>query len=224
MSAPSPATRSLLAAVCLTALLAVGCAKKPYNLPPPVAPLPERGQIPADRLAQAARDHGGSFRGAGSEPVRSAALRQPATASPRASHDLLVVLGPVQAESVPPHVDPESGDAGEAVRDVIREGVTRSTSVALLDAPTEGHVDDAPRPDLARDGVRFVVKGTVRYPEKGEPVSVFLRAVDTTTGEVAAAASGRAPGPVAAAEQATARLVRNVTERARGGSGIGGSR
>lgn len=214
--------RSAPAMLCLAALLAVGCAKRPTNLPAPVAPLPERGQIPVDRLEQAARAHGGSFRSTNTAPLRTASL--PRGEAPPAPAGLLVVLGPVQAESVPPHVDPTSGDAGNAVRDVIREGIARGTSVALLEAPAEGHVEDAPRPDLARDGVRYVVKGSVRYPEEGEPVSVFLRAVDTTTGQVAAAASGRAPGPVAAAEQATARLVRNVTERARGGSGIGGSR
>ena len=128
------------------------------------------------------------------------------------------------AEEVPPHVNPAAGDAGRAVRDAIREGIVHSTSLSLLEAPAEGHIEDTPRPDLADDGVHFVVKGTVRYQDAEQQVSVFLRAVDTATGAVTAAASGRAAGAVSAAEQATARLVRNLTERARGGSGIGGSR
>lgn len=197
---------------------ALGCAKKlPPN--PPLVSLPEQGQLPADVLTQAAADHGGSFRSSGS----AAAARDGARVD-AASAGIVLVVGPVEAESVPPYVDPTRGDAGQAVRDVIREGVTRSTQLSLQDAPREGRVEDTPRPDLADRGVRYVVKGTVRYPDDGGEVDVFLRAVDTRSGEVAAAASGRARGPVAAAEQATARLVRHVSERARGGSGIGGTR
>lgn len=197
---------------------ALACAKAPPPNPP-LVPLPEGGQIPADVLQQASADHGGSFRSS-----RDAAPPQARTAAPARKGGIGMVVGPVRAESVPPHVDPTRGDAGQAVRDVIREGMARSTRIALHEAPREGQIEDAPRPDLADRGVRYVVKGTVRYSEEGGPVDVFLRAVDTRSGEVAAAASGQASGPVAAAEQATARLVRNVSERARGGSGIGGTR
>ncbi len=208
-------TRRTAVLMILLLVGALACAKR---LPPEPAlvPLPERGQLPADVLTQASVDHGGSFRTTGGAP--------PAAAAGSVSTGVVLVVGQVRAESVPPHVDPTGGDAGQAVRDVIREGVARSTQLSLRDAPREGQVEDTPRPDLADRGVRYVVKGTVRYPEEGGEVDVFLRAVDTRSGEVAAAASGRAHGPVAAAEQATARLVRHVSERARGGSGIGGTR
>ena len=92
-----------------------------------------------------------------------------------------------------------------------------------MDAPLERLVDDSPRPDLARRGIRYVVKGTVHYEEDSEQVKVFLRAVETQTGNVAAAAAGAAPQVDAAAEQATERLVRNLARRLEGRSGIGGN-
>jgi len=203
--------RGLAAALLLALALLPACRKHPPP-EPRFVDLEQPGQIPEPVLAEAAQEHGGSFQSA--EPSGPGAPNDAGTA---------LVLGPVVAEKVPPRLNPPSGDAGSAVREVIGAGLAADPGLRLVDAPLERLVDDSPRPDLARRGVRYVVKGTVHYEEDSDQVKVFLRAVETKTGSVAAAASGAAPKVDAAAEQATERLVRNLARRLEGRSGIGGN-
>lgn len=191
--------------------LAFGCAgcqdpPPPHPMTQPLGQLPEQGQLPKEVVEEAAATHAGSFTGDGG--VRPGAAPSSANQG--------VVLGPVRAEKVPPHVSPEAGDAGIGLRAVIEERIAAGGTLTLHDAPSERLIDDAPRPDLARKGVRFVIKGTLRLGKDTGEALVLLRAIDTGNGNVVEFTSARAGEPAAAARDAADRLVSKLAARIAG--------
>lgn len=203
----------ILATLLLAALPIWACAS--CKEPPPPHPmrdalgsLPEDGQLPKEVVEQAAATHDGSFLGPGGA--------RPGT--PGAAMANGVIIGPLRAEEVPPNLNPASGDAGLALRGVIGERIAAATELSLHDAPEERLIDDSPRPDLARKGVRFVVKGTVKFTKEKSEVLVLLRAVETRSGKVVEFTSARGTEPSATAREAASRLAAKLAARVRGGA------
>jgi hypothetical protein len=131
----------------------------------------------------------------------------------------VLVVGPIQAEQVPPHLDPPSGNAGAALRAAIEAALQADTRLSLVEAPSEGLSGDAPRPDLARKGIRYVVKGNVNYQQETSEVRVFLRAVDTGSGKIVDVASARGQDPLQVSREAARGLAGKLGGRLTGGAG-----
>lgn len=202
----------LLWIVGLFVTLAVGlaCAKKapPHPMTDPIGRAEARGQVPADVLAEATATHGGSF-----DEDTGTAGGDAAPGTEYARTDVpKVVLGPVIAEEVPPNVDPVQGDAGAALRSAISQQLG-GPGLVLLDLPEERFTSGSPRPDLARRGVRFVVKGTVRFTQQSSEASVYLQAIETQSGEIRAFASAKNAQAEVAAREAAGRLARDLRGR-----------
>jgi hypothetical protein len=189
--------------VCI--ILLTGCATRdssPPESPEVFAPASEQGgQIPADIVQQASMRHGGSM----TESVDSAGQ-----VSPQDDGRITVVLGPVNAEQLE-QAGVDGIDAGQSIRETISQRLTAENSVTLFDAPQERFIDDSPRPDLARRGVRFVVKGVVSSSTVSREITVFLRAVNTASGKVAMVASARDASRNQAAVEAADRLIKKLT-------------
>lgn len=203
----------ILAMLLLAALPIWACAS--CEEPPPPHPmrdalggLPEDGQLSKEVVEEAAAAHDGSFLGPGGA--------RPGTPGADAANG--VIVGPLRAEEVPPHLNPASGDAGFALRGVIGERIAAADGLSLHDAPQERLVDDSPRPDLARKGVRFIVKGTVKFSKEQGEVLVLLRAVETRSGKVVEFTSARGSEPGATARDAASRLAAKLAARVRGGA------
>jgi hypothetical protein len=130
--------------------------------------------------------------------------------SPQDDGRITVVLGPVNAEQLE-QAGVDGIDAGQSIRETISQRLTAENSVTLFDAPQERFIDDSPRPDLARRGVRFVVKGVVSSSTVSREITVFLRAVNTASGKVAMVASARDASRNQAAVEAADRLIRKLT-------------
>lgn len=123
---------------------------------------------------------------------------------------LTVVLGPINAERLE-KANQGVSDAGQSIREMISQKLTSNSEVTLYDAPKERFINDSPRPDLARKGVRFVIKGVVSSSTVSDDITVFLRAVNTATGKVAMVASARNTSIDQAVDDSAARLLKKLT-------------
>jgi hypothetical protein len=189
----------------LVCVLTLGaCAAQNASPPPPpevFSPTDEQGgQIPADIVQEASRMHSGSMTGAAT-PENGATGPGPGRLS--------VVLGPINAEQLE-EVETGTSDAGQTIRETISQALTMGNSITLFDAPEERFINDSPRPDLARKGVGFVIKGVVSSSTVSKEITVFLRAVDTSSGKVAMVASARHESRNRAAADATERLLQKL--------------
>ncbi|MCP3986613.1 MAG: hypothetical protein GY723_19690 [bacterium] len=185
------------------------CEKKaPHPMRDALGQLPEDGQLSKEVAEDAAATHDGSFLGPGGA--------RPGT--PGAASANGVIVGPLRAEEVPPHLDPATGDAGLALRGVIGQRIASVGALSLHDAPEERLVDDSPRPDLARKGVRFVVKGTLKFSKEQGEVLVLLRAVETRSGKIVEFTSARGTEADAVARDAADRLAEKLAARIGGGA------
>ncbi|MCP5056653.1 MAG: hypothetical protein GY937_07985 [bacterium] len=185
------------------------CDKKaPHPMRDALGQLPEDGQLSKEVVEDAAATHDGSFLGPGGA--------RPGT--PGADSASGVIIGPLRAEEVPPHLDPVSGDAGLGLRGVIGERIAAAGTLNLHDAPGERLIDDSPRPDLARKGVRFIIKGTLKFSKEQGEVLVLLRAVETRSGKIVEFTSARGPVADEAAREAANRLAVKLAARVGGGS------
>jgi hypothetical protein len=117
-----------------------------------------------------------------------------------------IVLGPVVFEKGGSGTS-SVGDAGNRIREIISQRIAKVDGLTLLDSPEDRFNIDSPRPDLARKGVRYVVKGVSSINKDGGVYKVFLRVVDTATGKVSMIVSGKNADPDVAAQQASERLV-----------------
>jgi hypothetical protein len=191
----------LFAFTCL--LLMGGCASE--NPPPPIplevfTPTADQGgQIPAEVAQKASSAHGGSMTGTAETGALSTA----------AGGNISVVLGPINAEQLD-NVEDGAPDAGQGLRETISQKLTAANEITLFDAPEERFINDSPRPDLARKGVKFVVKGVVSSSTVSEEITVFLRAVNTSSGKVALVASARHASRSQAAIEAAERLLQKL--------------
>ncbi|MCB2181529.1 MAG: hypothetical protein KQH63_05860 [Desulfobulbaceae bacterium] len=188
-----------------------GCAHEEAALdtPPPDVFTPtsdQGGQLPEDVLRQASENHGGSMIPAGGDNMAGGGM----TAQGGTMAGTTVVLGPVNAERV---IDAEevSADAGQSIREIISQKLTSNSDITLFDAPEERFIDDSPRPDLARKGVKFVLKGVASSSSDSGETTVFLRAVNTMTGKVAMVSSARHQSRDQAAAQAAEHLLQKIT-------------
>ncbi|MFZ7112980.1 MAG: hypothetical protein ACOWYE_14950 [Desulfatiglandales bacterium] len=198
--------RLLLGTVLLFCM--ASCTHGPIENPTDKGPMitdatEQGGQLPVETVQQASDHHGGSMI---SETGHVADEGVPLAREESIGRGITVVLGPVNAERLEGG-DGASKDAGQRIREVISRRLTASGRITLLDAPEERFIDDSPRPDLARKGVKHVIKGIASCGSDKDEVTVFLRAVDTMTGRVAMVASARSRSRDAAADEATGRLL-----------------
>ena len=195
-------SKLVLTMACL--LLIAACATPSDPEPPEIftTTTDQGGQIPEAVARKAATDHGGSMPGV-APGATTTGVQSGGTAA--VVQGLTVVLGPVNAEGLDQVVS-GTADAGQSIREIISQTLTTGESVVLFDAPEERFIDDSPRPDLARRGVRFVVKGVVSSSAVSKEITVFLRAVNTATGKVAMVASARHASRNQAAVDAADRL------------------
>ena len=182
--------------------------KEPHPMRDALGQLPEDGHLSKDVVEDAAATHDGSFLGPGGARI----------GTPGADSASGVIIGPLRAEEVPPNLDPATGDAGLALRGVIGERIAAVGSLNLHDAPEERLVDDSPRPDLARKGVRFIVKGTLKFSKEQGEVLVLLRAVETRSGKIVEFTSARGTVADEVAREAASRLAVKLAARVGGGS------
>lgn len=217
--------------VAVSALFMVACAhddpvvetRKPLITRTPV----QGGQLPGVVVREASDQHGGSMisspapeantataTGADGTVSESAPGTNSATTADTTeaaiSGGLTVVLGPVNAERLE-NVPGNTGDAGQRIREVISQRLTATADMTLLDAPEERYIDDSPRPDLARKGIKYVIKGVASHSAGSGAFTVFLRAVDTRTGKVALVASARNQSRDQAAQEAAAGILTKIT-------------
>lgn len=183
--------------------------------PPPVGSISgtaagQGGQIPGEIVSQASEVHGGSMIAAQSSQGSGLGNGQVSGEQAGNAGTITMILGPVNAERVVNSKD-VSGDAGQSIRETISQKLTASKEVSLFDAPEERFIDDSPRLDLSRRGVKFVIKGVASTGSDSGETTVFLRAVDTMTGKVAMVASARHPSRNQAAADAAQRLLKKIT-------------
>jgi TolB-like protein len=204
---------------CLAGLIACQTYETLPPPPPPPAiqeppakvfsPVKEDSQIPEDRLKEASRRYDGALTTSSPTPASQPEARVPVPASPAAGdnrHSL--VLGPIVCENSPAG----NRNAGQGLREAIARELTSNRDIQLIDAPEERYKNDSPRPDLARRGIRYVVKGVASFSQKSGKTTVFLRAVNTSSGEVAAVASGRHTDPNQAAGDAARGLMQKLED------------
>lgn len=121
-----------------------------------------------------------------------------------------VILGPVNLENFETPPPPPAVDAGQRIREVIAQKITARQGIGLVDAPKERFINDSPRPDLARRGIKYVVKGVASFNEGSGKTTVFLRLVNTSTGKVVMVASGRSKNQDEAASMAAEHLLNKL--------------
>ena len=142
--------------------------------------------------------------------VRPKVSQPPAAVQPRPPPRAVatgpaVVLGALTTRSDDTDVRP--------VRETIAERISSSGKLRLVDAPEEEFAKNTPRPDLARRGIKFIVKGAVTYGKASGQTTVFLRVVDTSTGHVAVVASGREADPAKAGRAAATTMLEKLGGR-----------
>jgi hypothetical protein len=167
------------------------------------------GQLPVEVVQQASDEHGGSMVSASAKPSAAGGAVMPGPTLPAAGKSVTLVLGPVDAERLE-GTQAGSKDAGQGIREVISQRLTASGRITLFDAPEERFIDDSPRPDLARRGVQYVVKGIASFNADSSEVTVFLRAVETMSGKVVMVASARDRSRDSAAAEASDRLLNKM--------------
>lgn len=166
------------------------------------------GQLPVEVVQQASDEHGGSMVSASAKPSATGGAVMPGPTLP-AGKSVTLVLGPVDAERLE-GTQAGSKDAGQGIREIISQRLTASGRITLLDAPEERFIDDSPRPDLARKGIQYVVKGIASFNTDSSEVTVFLRAVETMSGKVVMVASARDRSRDSAAAEASDRLLNKM--------------
>ncbi len=170
-------------------------------------PATEDSQLPETKLKAASQRYGGAL-DAGGGPAPGLAGQTSRVQAPPAGQDgrRSLVLGPVVNENG------GSGNmnAGQSLREAIARELTTTRDIQLIDAPEERYKNDSPRPDLARRGIRYVIKGVANLSPKSGQTTVFLRAVNTGSGEVEAVASGRRSDPNQAAADAARGLLKKL--------------
>ncbi len=184
--------------ISLLLLIAIGCQTRKASIRSQSFQVKEYdGQIPIEVLRDASAQHGGSIE---VEP-----------ADPELRHDgsIKVVLGPINTERMS-ESGPISTDAGQVIREVIVQKFNEKEKMIIVDAPEERYIEDSPRPDLAKRGIRLVIKGVTSQSSSSEKTTVFLRAVETATGKVFQVASGRADTLNDTAIQATNKLLDKI--------------
>ncbi len=214
--------------ILLTACFLTGCAQKSSPVddknitkPKPVGYISDNaeqqgGQLPESIVRQASKIHEGSMIPSQSQTdmqetsVNAAISTSGETIASSATSGITMILGPVNAERVV-NEEEVSSDAGQSIREIISQILTSGSEISLFDAPEERFIDDSPRPDLARKGVKFVVKGVASTSRSSGETTVFLRAVNTMTGKIAMVASARDTSRNQAAEQAARNLVQKIT-------------
>jgi hypothetical protein len=183
-------------------LILAGCAPEPpryVSLQSQELPPQEReGQIPAKVLEDASQRYSG-------------AMKADEIAPETAAQGIQIIIGPIQFERMTDE-GPTSADAGQEVREILTQEMTRNQRITLVDAPEERLIDDAPRPDLANRGIQYVLKGTASASRASGKISVFLRMVATSSGEVAYVASGQSMQVNEAVMQAAQRLMTDIQE------------
>lgn len=180
----------------------------------------DEAQLSYEAAASASNVHGGSVvvprvpksRSAGQRPGETV-VKAPSHSSKAAAEYVAgpvdgnkIVLGPVVFEKGGSGTS-SVGDAGNRIREIISQRIAKVDGLTLLDSPEDRFNIDSPRPDLARKGVRYVVKGVSSINKDGGVYKVFLRVVDTATGKVSMIVSGKNADPDVAAQQASERLV-----------------
>ncbi len=176
------------------------------------------GQLPENVVRKASEIHEGSMLPSQSQmnaqksavEVETQTSIQATTIVSDTASGITMILGPVNAQRVI-NEEEVSSDAGQSIREVISQVLTSSSDITLFDAPEERLVDDSPRPDLARKGVKFVIKGVASTSRDSGETTVFLRAVNTMTGKVAMVASARDKSRNQAAEQTARNLLQKIT-------------
>ena len=158
--------------------------------------LPQEGQLPEEVVTESAERYGGSMDPQGE-----------LSASGVAPAGMVVVMGPITSEKGMVAID-----AGQKIREVIAMVITTDGEVTLVDAPEERYINDSPRPDLAKRGIKAVIKGVASYSASSEKITIFLRSVDTATGNVLAIASGRNSILDDAATEASTLLMKKLKE------------
>ncbi len=176
---------------------------------PPVqkvfTPTTQPGQIPEQVLREASERYEGSYDLDGAAGAADAVGN-----AGQQNQGLKVVLGPINSERLG-NMGGRSRDAGQRIREVISQKIAL-TDITLVDAPEERFINDSPRPDLARKGVKYVIKGIAGYSSDSDENTVFLRVVATKTGKVQMVASARAAGSDEAAARATVNLLEKLKE------------
>lgn len=205
-----------------------------YSPPGEWSGQPDETQVPGEIVKGASSRHGGAFNTGdtvaepfvpsnedfGDDEDEKVEANQPASSQVSApaaveaipkhrSSELALVIGPIVLEEQNSGEKVES-DAGRTVREIIAKHISELKSVRVLDAPEERNIDDAPRPDLAKKGVRFVVKGTASTRGSSNEMQVFLRVVETTTGKINMIVSGQDKDLNTAATQASERLAKKL--------------
>ena len=183
-------------------VLLIGCVsspEKPVTASKKFVPVGQGGQLPEEVVREASARYEGSMD------------RAPATAAAPGSQEsgLSAVLGPINLEKLEDSPK-EVHDAGQRIRGVIARQITAHGWITLIDAPKERFIDDSPRPDLARRGIKYVIKGIASYSKNSGNTTVFLHVVDTGTGKVTMVGSGRAKTSDDAATQATKRILKKM--------------
>lgn len=156
------------------------------------------GQLPEQVVREASARYGGSM-----EPdIKTSSTQEKSTR-------LSVALGTISSQ--------RSRDGGQfsrdvekRIRDVIARRISLHKNITMLDSPGERLFNDSTRPDLARRGIKLVIKGVASYNKSSGETTVFLRGVETATGKISIAASGRAGSPDLAAAQAANRLLEKL--------------
>jgi hypothetical protein len=197
--------------IALPVLLAA-CAFAPIEMPEEgdgITDATEQGgQLPLEVVQQASNEHGGSMVTASAQPAAAGGAGVPGS-SMAVGKGVTLVLGPIDAERLQDSQG-GSGDAGKSIREIISQRLIASGGITLLDAPEERFINDSPRPDLARKGIQYVVKGIASFNAGSSEVTVFLRAVETMSGKVAMVASARNQSRDAAAFAASDRLLNKM--------------
>lgn len=125
------------------------------------------------------------------------------------SGELALVLGAIVMEEQKSDGNAKS-DAGSSVKEIIAKHIAELKGVRLINSLDEGNIEDNPQPDLVKQGVRFVVKGTVSTRASSNQMQVFLRVVETATGKINMIVSGQDKDLEAAAVQASERLIKKL--------------
>ena len=213
--------KSGLRFIFIVCLLSVVCGCQTYEPPPPppppqiseppakvFQPVAEDSQLPEEKLKAASERYDGALNSPSMSPGSAVQSKSEPISHYNQNGRLVLVLGPVVNENS----TSQKSNVGQSLREAIAHELTSTRDIQLIDAPEERYKNDSPRPDLARRGIRYVVKGVASFSPKSGQTTVFLRAVNTGNGEVEAVASGRNAEENRAAGDAARRLKKKLED------------
>lgn len=122
-----------------------------------------------------------------------------------------LLLGTIQAERV--GVSQQNPESEGRVREVISHELSAATGSVIIDGSEKSVPQEQDRQELARNGVVFIIKGQTSRRNSTNMNSVFLQAINTESGHVAAATAGRSKDIDRAAQEAASRLALELLDR-----------